>query len=92
MSGDGGSRARVFGLRSATALILSAAAIAGNLVLEGASEATLGTIRCFAAGAVIGSLGTEVFPKAFREDHYMVAVATALGVILALGLGQLAGS
>lgn len=92
MSGEGGSGARVFGLWSATALILSAAAIAGNLALEGASEATLGTIRCFAAGAVIGSLGTEVFPKAFREDRHMVAVATALGVILALGLGRLGGS
>lgn len=73
------------------ALLLSAAAIAGNLLLNNVGSAYLAAIRCFAAGAVIASLSTAVFPKAFREESYITGVATALGLILALALGQLAG-
>jgi len=91
MAGDGRSRGKVFGLWVATALLLSAAAIAGNLLLEGVGEGPLAVIRCFAAGAVVASLATEVFPKAFKEDHHWAGIATALGVILAFLLGDLGG-
>jgi len=91
MGGKGHSKAKVFGLWAATAALLSAAAIAGNLLLEGASEHHLAAIRCFAAGAVIASLATEVFPKAFKEDRHWAGVATALGAILAFALGELGG-
>lgn len=92
MAGGGRSKKKILGLWAATALLLSGAAIVGNLALDGASEQVLGTIRCLAAGAVVGSLATEVFPKAFREDRHLAAVATALGVVLAVGLGQLGSS
>ena len=91
MRGDGHSKARTFGLWAATAALLSAAAIAGNLLLEGAEPEHLAFIRCFAAGAVVASLATEVFPTAFKEDRHMAGIATALGVILAIGLGSLGG-
>lgn len=91
MGGMGHSKAKVFGLWAATAALLSAAAIAGNLLLTGASQHHLAAIRCFAAGAVIASLATEVFPKAFKEDRHWAGVATALGAILAFGLGELGG-
>ena len=91
MAQGGQSKLRVFALWAATATLLSVAALAGNLLLEGASEEWLALIRCFAAGAVIASLATEVFPQAFRDDRHWAGIATALGVILALLLGELGG-
>ena len=85
------SKGKVFALWAATAALLSAAAIAGNMLLAGASDPVLAAIRCFAAGAVIASLATAVFPQAYRQDSYTAGVATALGLLLALGLGELGG-
>jgi ZIP family zinc transporter len=92
MIDDGRSRTRVLGLWAMTALILSVAAIVGNIALEGVSPHVLAATRCFAAGAVVASLATEVFPKAYREDHHMAGIATAIGVILAVLLGTLAAA
>lgn len=87
---DGGmSKGKVLLLWAATAALLSGSAIAGNLLLDGASESTLAFIRSLAAGAVIASLATEVFPQAFREDRHWAGIATAVGVLLALALGEL---
>lgn len=90
MVGNGLSRGKTLGLWALTALILSAAAIIGYFALEGVSPHVLAATRCFAAGAVVASLATEVFPKAYKEDHHMAGVATAIGVILAVFLGELA--
>ena len=90
MAQGGNSRAKVMWLWAGTALLLSAAAILGNIALEGVGEEVLAVIRCFAAGAVVASLATEVFPKAYKEDAHWAGVATALGVILAFLLGSLA--
>ena len=91
MASGGHSKGKVFGLWAATAVLLSAAAIVGNVALAGVGEETLAIVRCFAAGAVVASLATEVFPQAFREDRHWAGVATALGVILAFLLGSLSG-
>lgn len=92
MSDAGRAKGRIMLLWAGTAVLLSVAAIIGNVVLDGVSEHWLAAIRCFAAGAVVASLATEVFPKAYREDHHLAGLATALGVMLAFGLGSLAGS
>jgi len=89
MAGEGHSRAKILGLWAATAAILSVAAIVGNIALEGVSPHFLAATRCFAAGAVVASLATEVFPQAYKEDHHMAGVATAIGVVLAVFLGEL---
>lgn len=89
-SGDH-SKMKVLGLWIATAALLSAAAIAGNMLLAGASNETLAVIRCVAAGAVVASLATEVFPQAYRQDRHLAGIATAIGVILAFVLGSLGG-
>lgn len=91
MAKTGRSRARILALWALTATILSAAAILGNLLLSGASEHLLAFIRCFAAGAVVASLATEVFPIAYRQDHHLTGIATALGVVLAFVLGEVGG-
>jgi ZIP family zinc transporter len=90
MVGSGLSKGKTLGLWTMTALILSAAAIVGNIALEGVSPHLLAATRCFAAGAVVASLATEVFPKAYKKDHHMAGIATAIGVILAVFLGELA--
>lgn len=92
MTADGRSKGTVMLLWIGTAALLALAAIVGNLALAGVGEGTLAVIRCFAAGAVVASLATEVFPQAFREDRHWAGVATALGVILAFSLSSLAGS
>lgn len=89
MASDGRSKGSVMALWTGTAVLLSGAAVAGNVLLAGASPAVLGLIRSLAAGAVVASLGTEVFPKAFKEEGYPVGVATALGLVLAILLSQL---
>lgn len=89
MAAGGRSNATVFGLWAATAALLSASAVAGNLLLAGVPDAALAVVRSFAGGAVVASLATEVFPKAYREDSYLAGMATAIGVVTALVLGQL---
>lgn len=89
MAEQGNSKGKIMLLWIATALLLSAAAIVGNLALEGLGEEPLAIIRCFAAGAVVASLATEVFPQAYKEDRHWAGIATALGAILALVLGSL---
>lgn len=91
MADNDWGKGKIFGLWVATAALLSAAAIIGHLALDSASPHLLSAIRCFAAGAVVASLATEVFPKAYREDHHLAGIATTLGLILAFALGQLAG-
>lgn len=80
----------VMALWGATALILAATTVVGKAALAGAEEAVLAQIRCFAAGAVIASLATEVFPKAYREGQHLAGIATALGAVMALALSSLA--
>ena len=85
------SKRRVFGLWAATAVMLSIAALLGNVLLADADAVLLAAIRSFAAGAVVASLATEVFPLAFREDTYGAGIAAALGVCLAFLLNGLGG-
>lgn len=89
MAGGGKSSRAVFGLWTATAVLLSVAALAGNLLLSGAPKEVLALLQAFAAGAVVGSLATEVFPKAYRESSNVAGVATAVGVVIAVLLDQL---
>lgn len=83
------SRRSVLGLWTATALLLSVAALVGNLLLGGAPDELLALLKAFAGGAVVAALATEVFPKAFRQGSYVAGVAAAVGVVLAIGLDQL---
>ena len=88
---DGRRAGAVVAIWAVTALVLSVAAIVGYLALDGASDVVLAAVRSFAAGAVVASLATEVFPTAYREGSQEVGLATALGLVLALLLGELGG-
>ena len=91
MQGGSHSKGKVFGLWTAAAALLASAAVIGNLALTGVPDSVLAVIKCFAAGAVVSSLATEVFPKAFQEDSDVAGTATALGLILAFALSTLKG-
>ncbi len=86
----GMSRTRVMTLWALTTALLAAAAVVGNLALSGLDDTWLAAIRAFAAGAVTASLATEVFPPAFREEHYPTGIAVTLGLIVAFALTTLA--
>jgi len=89
MSGVDRSDRAVFALWGATAALLALAALAGNLLLSGAPRELLALLEAFAGGAVVASLATEVFPRAFKKDSYLAGLATALGLVIAIGLDQL---
>lgn len=89
MAKKGNSRTKVFALWATAAVLLSAAALAGNFLLPGVPKDVLALIRCFAGGTVVASLATEVFPKAFEKDAYWAGIATSIGLILALYLNTL---
>lgn len=87
MADSGLNRWRCLALWTATAALLAAAVVGGNLLLAGIAPQWLHLIGAFAAGAVMASLATEVFPDAYREDHHLAGIATIIGVIAALALG-----
>lgn len=91
MKEEGSSTKKIMGTWIAAAMLLSIAALAGNLLLGGVPKAKLSLIDSFAAGAVIASLATELFPEAFRKSNLWSGISTAVGLVLALGLNQLGG-
>lgn len=91
MTESGLSRHKAVGLWVAVAVLLSLAALAGYLLLDGMPDAALALVRCFAAGAVVASLAITVFPDAFRKDHLLSGIAVATGLILATVLRELGG-
>ncbi len=91
MKEDGNSNKKIIMIWIGTAVLLSVAAIAGNQLLRDVPKSTLSLIDCFAAGAVIASLATEIFPDAFKKGNHWAGISTAIGLILALGLNQLGG-
>lgn len=91
MKAGGSTNKKIIMIWIGAAILLSAAAIAGNVLLSNVSKSTISLINCFAAGAVIASLATEVFPEAFKKGNHWAGISTAIGLILALGLNQLGG-
>lgn len=81
----------IFALWGGATILLAGAALLGNFTLEGADPNLLAAIRCTAAGAVVASLATEVFPKAYKEDRHLAGVATALGLMIAIWLESFGG-
>ena len=87
----GRSGQTVIGFWAGVALLLTAATVIGFLALRGASDVTIGVIRAIAAGAVISSLATEVFPQAYAEASKSAGIATTIGFGITIVLDHLAG-
>ncbi len=69
MSSSDRSNIAVFGLWTGAAVLLSMAALIGNLAFANVSQSVLAYVRCFAGGAVVASLATEVFPRSVQEGQ-----------------------
>lgn len=91
MRRNGASNKKVLMLWIGAAILLSLAAILGKVLLKNVDDAIISAINCFAAGAVIASLATEVFPTAFKRSNHWAGISTTIGLILALALNQLGG-
>ncbi|WP_105244765.1 ZIP family metal transporter [Psychrobacter sp. Marseille-P5312] len=91
MRRNGASNKKVLMLWVGAAALLSLAAILGKILLKNVDDAVISAINCFAAGAVIASLATEVFPTAFKHSNHWAGISTTIGLILALALNQLGG-
>jgi ZIP family zinc transporter len=84
----GRSRAFAVGSWSATAGLLAAAVVLGNGLLAGVGESVLAVVEAFAAGAVLASLADTLMPQAYEQGGKAVALATAVGFLLAFLLTQ----
>lgn len=91
MAQGGLARPKVLAIWCSTALVLSGAALAGYWLISPLNTNTIALIQSFAAGALVSSLATEVFPTAYREDQDATGIAVALGVAAAFGLHQIGG-
>lgn len=76
-------------LWSAVAVLLTLSGLTGYVMFQNLPPFPLAMIHGFAAGAVLSSLATEVFPAAYRDNAHDAGIAVAIGVILALVLGHL---
>jgi ZIP family zinc transporter len=86
MRAAGRSRAYVFGLWGAIALVSGLAAVAGYTVLGGAAPALLAVITALAAGAMLTMVADTMIPEAFEHAHLAIGLITLLGFLTAFAL------
>ena len=89
MRQQGRSRRFAIGVWSATAVVLAAAVVLGNVALSGAGEGPLAVLLSFAGGAVLASLADTLMPDAYREGGAWVAFATAAGFLLSFLIAEI---
>jgi ZIP family zinc transporter len=89
MRQQGRSRRFAIGLWSATAVVLAAAVVLGNVALSRAGEGHLAVLLAFAGGAVLASLADTLMPDAYREGGAWVAFATAAGFLLSFLIAEI---
>jgi ZIP family zinc transporter len=80
---QGRSRAFAVGLWTAAAVLLAAAVLVGRLAFAGASPEALSLPLAFAGGAVLASLVDTLVPEAFARGGPWIALATAVGFVVA---------
>nr|WP_271212914.1 ZIP family metal transporter [Rhodococcus wratislaviensis]GLK39729.1 ZIP family zinc transporter [Rhodococcus wratislaviensis] len=83
----GFNRRRAFAVWAATAALLVLVVIGANLVSDQISHGAIATIQAFAGGATIAVLADSLMPEAYREGGWWVGLSTALGFLVAFGLG-----
>ena len=89
MRQQGRSRRFAIGVWSATAVLLAAAVVLGNVALSRAGEGSLALLLAFAGGAVLASLADTLMPDAYREGGALVAFATTAGFLLSFLIAEI---
>lgn len=85
---NGWSKLRIMLYWGAAAIGLSSVTVAGKVFLADVDATTINLILSFAAGAVIASLVTEIFPQAYRRGYVLTGAASAFGVVCAAMLSN----
>ncbi|KAF0958340.1 MULTISPECIES: ZIP family metal transporter [unclassified Rhodococcus (in: high G+C Gram-positive bacteria)] len=81
------SHGRALSVWVATAVLLVLVVIGADAVSDTISDGTIATIQAFAGGATIAVLADSLMPEAYREGGWWVGLSTALGFLVAFGLG-----
>jgi zinc transporter, ZIP family len=91
MRAEGRSRGYVFTVWAVATAGCTLAAVVGYAVLGGASDHLIAAILALAAGGILAMLADTMMPEAFENGGPFVAMATAVGFLLAALLTQLTG-
>lgn len=81
----------VFGVWGGIALAGGLAALAGALLLQGASPTTVAVITAVAAGAILAMIADTMIPEAFERTHVLTGLITTLGFLAAFSIERLTG-
>ncbi|MGP6175510.1 ZIP family metal transporter [Corynebacterium sp. A21] len=79
----------VFGIWGGMALISGLAALAGFLLLDGASPAVIGFVNALAAGAILAMICDTMIPEAFEKASLYSGLIATLGFLAAFSLHSL---
>lgn len=91
MKKAGRSKAYVFGVWTAIALISGLASLAGYAVFSHYSPDVIAATTAVAAGAILAMLADTMMPEAFEEAHDFAGLITVLGFLAAFVLTKLGG-
>ncbi|BAH52630.1 ZIP family metal transporter [Rhodococcus opacus] len=81
------SRGRALSVWVAVAVLLVLVVIGADALSDTISDGAIATIQAFAGGATIAVLADSLMPEAYREGGWWVGLSTALGFLVAFGLG-----
>lgn len=74
---------KIIGVWATVGLTVLFATIIGYLAVPLLSEATIGTIEAFAAGAILAMLADTMIPEAYQIGGFAVGLMTVIGFIVA---------
>jgi len=79
----------VFGVWIGIAVISGIAAMAGYVLLDGASPFVIAVITAVAAGAILAMIADTMVPEAFSETHILTGLITTVGFLTAFAIERL---
>jgi ZIP family zinc transporter len=89
LAAAGWTSGRALGLWALVAVVCAVAALAGYVLLDGASPRTIAIVLAFAGGAVLTMLADAMMPEAFERGGKLAGLATTLGFALAFAISAL---
>lgn len=89
LSASGWTKGRVLGLWTLVMVVCGISALAGYVLLDTASPATVAVVLSFAAGAILTMLADTMMPEAFEHGGKLVGIVTTLGFALAFAISAL---
>jgi zinc transporter, ZIP family len=76
----------VFGVWVGIAVLSGIAAMAGYVLLDGASPFLIAVITAVAAGAILAMIADTMVPEAFSETHILTGLITTVGFLTAFAI------